>query len=272
MKTDHDAFVRALLDPAQPVPSGWCAHNHSDPTPRWNVYRNNVVHALLQVLRDTFPALAAEMGAVPFESLAHAYLRFQLPQSPVLTFYGEGLPAFLGAQLAPADRWLCDLARLEWLRIQAFHAADDAWMFDSDQLLELIKQPDLLARAVFELSACVAVVRSTGPVFDAWAGHQSEGMAAQRAWGPQCALVTREGYEVLVIRISEGCTRLIESLKNGLALGKAVDLVAGMDPDFDLVGALALLMKQRCLRQIVVTDGLKQGVFDEYAVDQNRAT
>lgn len=272
MKTDHAAFVHALLDPAQPVPDGWCAHNHSDPTPRWNVYRNNVVHSLLQVLRDTFPALSAEIGAVPFENLAHAYLRFQPPQSPVLTFYGEGLPDFLGAQLAPADHWLCDLARLEWLRIQAFHAADDALVFDSAQLLALIEQPDLLARAVFELSACVSVVRSTGPVFDVWAGHQSVRLVAERASGPQCALVTREGYEVLVIRINEGCARLIECLKNGLALGKAVDMALGMDPAFDLVEALALLMKQRCLRQIVGIDGLKPGVFDEYTVKQNMGT
>lgn len=263
MKMDQETFARALLDPAQPVPNGWYAHNRSDPTPRWNVYRNNVVHSLLQVLRDTFPVLNAEIGIESFESLAHAYLHFQLPQSPVLTLYGEGLPAFLWAQLTPADRWLCDLARLEWLRIQAFHAADDALMFDNDQLLELIEQPDLLARAVFELSSCVTVVRSTGPVFDVWAKHQSECVSTQQEWGPQCALVTREGYEVLVIRISDGCAGLIEHLKNGLPLGEAVDLVVGMDPAFDLVGALAVLMKQRCVCQIVVLDGLNQGVLDE---------
>lgn len=254
MTMDHQSFALALLDPALPVPDGWGAHNASDPSPRWNIYRNNVVHSLMQVLRDTFPALSAEFGAAPFDRLAHAYLRFQLPQSPVLTFYGEGMPDFLSTTLDPVDLWLSDLARLELLRIHAFHARDDAATLANDQLLTLTKKPDLLACSVFVLSSCVSVVRSTGPVFDAWARHQGQSIPLQRESGPQSALVTRDGHEVLVIRISEGCALLIESMKNGLALGEAVNLVAGRDPNFDLVGALALLMKQQCLSQIVWTD------------------
>lgn len=254
MNMDHSTFVLALLDPTQPVPRGWCAYNHSDPTPRWNVYRNNVVNTLLQVLHDTFPVLAQELGAAQFMSLTDRYLHAHPPQHPVMTFYGEGLPDFLRTQLEVSDRWLCDLARLEFLRVHAFHAKDSVETFDTEDWLTLTQRPDLIDRAAFEFSADVSVVRSAGPVFDAWAAYQTECTPFEPGHGPQSALVTREGYVVVVIRITDACALFIESLKNGLTLGQAVDRVIGIDPAFDLVGSLALLVKQRCFCGMILTN------------------
>lgn len=240
-------FAQALLDPSAPVPVGWVAHNGSNPLPRFNVYRNNVVVSLMQALRDSFPALAAELGGEPFDAWALQYLRAHPPTDAVLTTYGDGLADFLATRLPTPQRWLCDLARLEMARIHAFHAADMAPL-DGQVLLALTTEPERLAGTRIGLLPDVTVVRSDGPVFDAWSCHSGD--HPRGTHGPQSVLVAREDWEVVVIAIDTGTALLVQALQQGLALGDALEQAAADHPDFDVVQALALLIRQRCLGSV----------------------
>ncbi len=241
-------FARALLDPSAPVPEGWVAHNGSDPLPRFNVYRNNVVVSLMQALRDSFPALAAEVGAPSFDAWAIDFVRQHPPQQPVLAWYGDGFADFLQAFLPPAQHWLCDLARLEMARIHAYHAADIP-PSDGAALLALTAEPERLEHTQLHLRPGVAVVRSDGPVFNAWARQQGHPINQRSAHG-QSVLVAREGWDVVVVAIDTGTAEFVRGLQQGLPLGPAWEHASTHAPTVDLVDALAVLIRQGCLSHI----------------------
>ena len=72
------AFSRALRDPLAPCPPGLQAWNGSDVTARLDVYRNNVVSALVDVLAQTYPVVR---GASTLSRLHAAMAR--IPESAI---------------------------------------------------------------------------------------------------------------------------------------------------------------------------------------------
>jgi hypothetical protein len=240
-------FAEALLAPGAAVPQGWVAHNGSDPLPRFNVYRNNVVVSLMQALRDTFPVLADVVDDAVFDAWAHGYLLAHPPSSPVLTLYGEHFADFISPLIDAKQPWLSDLARLEIARIQVFHA-EDVPPIDSAELMALTHMPELLENTRLALGPAVQVVRSSGPVFDIWATPSHTDNHAQSV------LVTRELWEPVVILIDEATAVFIEALQGDLPLGQAIEHASEHNPAFDLVQALALLIRQQCISHITLPD------------------
>ena len=118
-------FAAALLDPTRPCPPGLTVWDRSDPTRRLAVYRNNVLGSLVDGLVSSFPVVQALVGEDFFRAMAAMFVRVAPPCSPVLAEYGGGFANFI-ASFAPAGGlpYLPDIARLEFARIQAFHAAD----------------------------------------------------------------------------------------------------------------------------------------------------
>ncbi|MCY4501644.1 MAG: DNA-binding domain-containing protein, partial [Alphaproteobacteria bacterium] len=51
----QSAFVEALLDPAKPVPAGLVRPDGLPAGRRFDIYRNNVVVALIEALGEAFP-------------------------------------------------------------------------------------------------------------------------------------------------------------------------------------------------------------------------
>ena len=243
---NHADFARALLDPALPVPPGWGTRQGHDATARMNVYRNNVVFTLVQALRDTFPVLAYWVGQAQFDAWALEFVRTQAPAHPVLAFYGAAFPSALVAHLdrhldAPQAH-LADLARLEFARIEAFHAQDDAPM-DPTVLATLLSDPERLAQVRLPLS-------SSGPIFDLWAAQQntSDSAAPPVRTEGQSVLVAREGWDVVVLRIDAASARFYAELQAGHTLAQALDEAFNTSAEFDPGTALALLLRQGCIR------------------------
>lgn len=102
--------------PASPPPTR--------PRPR-AAYRNNVAVSLGQALGRRFPVIQRLVGDEFFAALARAYLAADPPRSPVLMEWGAGFADFL-AGFRPLAGWpfMADVARIEWARGLAFHAAD----------------------------------------------------------------------------------------------------------------------------------------------------
>ena len=239
-------IAAALLDPTSPTPAGLRAWNGSDPGVRFAVYRNNVVHSLVGVLADSFPVVQALVGSDFFGAMARIYLRTQPPTSPLMHHYGAGLPSWM-ASFGPATAlpYLCDVARLEWARLCAFHAAD-APPVTAQALTARLQAPEALARTPLRLHPSVAVVCSAHPVVSLWQAHQRDDagrdqqLAALDLGQPEAALVFRDAADdAIVLPLRPADAELAAAIAGGQSLGAA----QGSHPQADLVQVLTPLLQ-----------------------------
>lgn len=240
------AFAAALLDAALPVPPGLTAWNGSDPDLRFAVYRNNVVHSLVNVLTDSFPVVRELVGDEFFGAMARLYLVDHPPASPLMHRYGAGLPAWI-ADFEPATAlpYLSDMARLEWARLCAFHAAD-AEPIEVQTLVGLMQAPERLASATLALHPTLAIVRSPHPIVSLWSAHQQddaardEQLSVLRLDRAEAALVFRDAADdALVLELPDANAQLTATIAGGASLATAQQA----HPEADLVQVLTLLLR-----------------------------
>lgn len=230
------AFAAALLDPAVDVPAGVVGPDGAAAPRRFGVYRNNVVHGLIQGLRDTFPASEALIGADGFTLLARRHALHRPPSSPVLMEWGGDFPAEIEAEaeLAPWP-FLADVARLEWAEVEATHAAE-ATPIGPEALAGIA--PEDLGRVRLELHPSLRVVVSAHAVVSILAdtrGLLGEDAAVdpRRA---EAALVVRPDAEVEIAAVTPTEARLVVAL-GAASLAAATEIV----PDADLGAVLTRL-------------------------------
>jgi hypothetical protein len=212
----------ALLDPEQPPPAELCAWNGADVTRRFNVYRNNVMVSLIDALADTFEVTQQLVGRRFFRAMAREYVPDHLPDSPVLALYGEDFPDFI-ARFPPTAGlpYLPDLARLEWLRVRACHAADAAPLAH-ETITAWLAEPERIADTRLHLHPSLGLIESAHAVVSLWAAHQGDGDVANVAIAePEQALVLRAKLEVEVIPLPPGAAALLRPLQAGHSLGQA---------------------------------------------------
>ena len=244
-------WAAALLDPALACPPGVRAWNGSDPAARLAVHRNNVVSSLVDGLASTFPVVQALVGEAFFRAMAAVFVRASPPRSPVLAGYGDAMPGFI-ASFAPARglAYLADVARLEFARVRAFHAADVA-------PLTAAAAPAALAHGerVGELRLVChpawQLVCSPHPIASLWAAHQSEvddvPLAAIDLGQAESALVLRPALEVHVLALAPGAAAFADALGRQTGLAEAAAAAVAADSDFDLSATLGLLLAQWAL-------------------------
>ena len=245
---DQPEFAGALLDPERPPPTDLTTWNGSDPATRLAIYRNNVMVSLLGVLADTFPVTRELVGEAFFRAMGQCFVRAQPPQSPVMAEYGAGFADFIAA-FAPARTlpYLPDVARLEWLRLTALHAADAEPMPAECLATLLADQPDLDAWHV-RLHPAFAVLRSDHAAVSIWAAHQGVGSLAEiDPSAGESAWVTRPELEVDVIPVDTATGELAARLLAGDSLAAAVGAVHEAGLNLDLSAALAGLIRARAL-------------------------
>jgi hypothetical protein len=245
---DQQAFAAALLDPALPCPPGVCAWNGSDPTRRLAVHRNTVLSTLVEALAATFPVVQQVAGTERFRTLASVYVRQHPPRSPMLAQHGAGFAAFIaGFEPAATLPHLPDLARLEFARLQALHAADAAPIAEAT-LAAMLAAPGTLPAMRLELHASVAVIASPHAVVSLWAAFQADDDLAAVAIGKaEQALVLRDGLEVLVVPVDAATACFVCCTLAGDAFGGAAAAASSVDTGFDLAAALALLLRHHVL-------------------------
>ena len=132
----QDVFSRALLSPEENCPQGLFSRNGADPAGRFAVYRNNVHSSLINALAAGYPVTLQLVGDEFFRAMAGVYVQGFPPTSPLINEYGSDLADFIqGFAPAASVPYLADVARLERLRVRAYHAADAQPL---DQQLSLI--------------------------------------------------------------------------------------------------------------------------------------
>ena len=244
VRTGQRVFADALLAPERRCPPGLRAWNGSDPDARFAVYRNNVVSSLIDAVADTFPVTQELVGEEFFRAMAALFVRQHPPRSPVLPHYGAAFAGFVeDFEPARSVPYLADVARLEYARVQACHAAD-APPLDREAIGAALAAGEDLAELRLVGHPSLGVVRSAYAIVSIWAAHQGEGDLADV--DPACAqsaLVLRPDHEVLVLALPAGADRFILALLAGQGLAQAAAAAAAEDAGFDLPAALALLLR-----------------------------
>jgi len=237
----HADFSAALRAPSFVCPPGLTAWNGSDPAKRFAVYRNNVIVSLVDALADSYPVVQALVGEAFFRAMAGEFVRRSPPRSPVLAWYGDGFADFVaGFPPAAGLPYLTDTARLEWLRVEAWHAADAAPL-PAERLADLLTAADALPESRFILHPALRVLTSAHPVVSLWAAHQADDPACTLAEidlaQAEAALLIRPALDVAIIPVDPATASFFRCLQAGLPLGAA----AG--EDVDLAAALSLLIR-----------------------------
>ncbi|MDP1534758.1 MAG: DNA-binding domain-containing protein, partial [Rubrivivax sp.] len=245
-------WAAALLTPDLACPPGLRAWNGSDPGQRLAVYRNNVVGSLVGALADTFPVVRQLVGDEFFGAMAALFVRQAPPRSPVLAHYGGEFPAFVDSfEPARSLAYLGDMARLEFARVVAFHAADVAPATDTAWGLAL-GSGERITELALGWHPSLSVLRSASAVVSLWAAHQGQDddLAAVDPALAENALVLRDGLDVLVRPLTTGAAEFLIASGRGVCLGQAAALAAQADPDFDLAATLTLARSHGALSSI----------------------
>ena len=220
------AMAAALLDPARPGPGD----------PRFAVHRNNVVAGLIAALAETYPAVEKLVGRDFFRAAAGLFVRAHPPAGPVLLRWGGAFPDWLAA-FPPAGGlpWLADVARLEWARAEAFHAADA----EPVAAAALAAVPaDRLPDARLTPHPSLRLTASRHAAVSLWADVTGPGVGGIDPTRPETALVVRPRETVEVSVLPPAAAAFLGAIVAGRPLGEAAD--AGLaHPDFDLSAQIA---------------------------------
>lgn len=232
-------FRAALLDPGAPIPDGLVDGDGRPAGRRYNVYRNNITASLTDALETGFPAIVKLLGAENFRGLARGFLRAHPPQSPRMMFYGAAFPAFLERQ-EPLARYpyLGDVARLELLLRESYHAADHTAL-DPEALAV---EPDALMGLHLRLAPSLRLMRSRWPVHALWAFNMADGPRPEAR--AEDVVIVRHGFDPAPHLLPAGGAAFLTALARGTTLGAAYEAALAEAEDFDLAALLTLLISQ----------------------------
>jgi hypothetical protein len=235
------AFAAALLDAEPRTPAAISNAGSPDAARRFGIYRNNVNASLSAALAGRFPVIERLVGEAFFRAMTLVFIERHPPRSPVLSAYGGQFPDFLDRFEPVAELpYLGDVARLEWARAIAFHAADDRPV-NVASLSSM--SPDGLQDARMAFHPSARVVASGFPIVSIWRTNTHDDLVREIRpdLGGEAALVSRPALDVLVTPLSRGAARLIERLAQGETLGAAAQIAIDDDPNLNFSDALALL-------------------------------
>lgn len=235
----QSAFIDALRQPETPVPEAIGMKDGAPAKRRFDVYRNNVASGMIEALRATYPAVDKLVGAEFFAASARVFLDRHPPRSPLLFRYGEAFADFLDAfPPAASTPYLGDVARLEWARLQAYHAKDSDPLsiealsgFTHDENGETVDVGELR----FTLHPSLALIGSRWPIVSLWAASTGQGASDDVDMSrSERAVVVRPSLTVDTRSLPEGAFALMQALNDGRTLQHAASAAADVADDFDL--------------------------------------
>lgn len=233
-------IARSLLDPALPVPGDLSPQSQSQVRQRFAVYRNNVAVGLVNVLAANFPSTRAILGEDNFRIVARNFILSHPPKSPVMAEYGGTFPGFL-ANFPPLARspFLADLASLEWLWVQAYHALDEAPL-DAGTLAQT--DADIVGACPLVAHPAAAVIASRHAIATLFEARNEWPQPSLDVDEPQVVLVSRPGLEVMVTRLDMAEAAFFQVLLDGESLSSAIGAALAAREDFDAGAAIALML------------------------------
>ncbi len=234
-------MAEALLEPSLPVPA-LIGRAPEAAGRRFGVYRNNVVHGLVEALAAVFPAMQRVVGEDWFRAMAAVHARKHPPRSKLLFEYGRDMPRFLKV-FGPARRmpYLADLARLELDWLASYHAADRDPL-DASALAAIAE--NRLPGLRFTAHPAAHLISSPFAIHAIFEQNRHANAPPRRidASLPEACLVTRPRLSVMVTSLPPEQATLAGALLAGLPLAQALATATESGPEPDLGATLATLL------------------------------
>lgn len=242
-------FATSLLKADRPVPRGVVVRTGADPEGRFGVYRNNVVVGLIRSMEGRFPVVRRLVGEEFFRAMARVFVTEAPPRTPILFRYGSTFPDFIASFLPAADvPFLADVARLEFARGRAYHAADMRPL-PPEEFARL--DAEQLAVTGVRLHPSAELLTSPFPIFSIWRAHQGEGAPHVSTWQAEAALVVRPALDVEVHLLPAGGYQFLTALSQGGSFARAATVASVEAPAFNAVENLAMLIQTRVVAKLV---------------------
>ncbi|MGE4304566.1 MAG: putative DNA-binding domain-containing protein [Novosphingobium sp.] len=212
------------------------------------VHANTISHARLVALEDTFPRVLALLGHARFNEHSRLYLEQPGVTAKTLQGIGKAFPAWLatcGETCAAVD-----LARFEWLWLEAYHAEDGMPL----RLADLAGLDELALLEVAIAAHPSAVIDTFDHSVHEAIGKEAPGLAAAPA-----ILIVRPEADVLVSPASAAMRAIFAELEDSQIIGNLLGRFS--EPDCkdrlssdDFMAALIALLEAGAL---IRADGQK---------------
>lgn len=179
------------------------------------VHANTISHARLVALEDTFPRTRQELGHDRFNEHSRLFIQQPGVTAVSLAEIGATFPAFLLEIADSAEA--ADLARFEWLWLQAYHAADAAPLELS--MLAGLPPDTLLEQQLARHPAAYA--ERFAPLARELIDAEVPGVAKSDA-----ILIARPHADVLISPASALMTLVLSAAENPVTIGNLLTLPA----------------------------------------------
>ena len=152
------------------------------------IYRNTSARGEVEALRASYPTVDQLVGEEMFTQVALDYRREHRPAGPVLSEYGSDFAGYLAMQPWTCELpYLADVARIDWLWLECFLAAD------------AVTAPRALRDgATITLHPAMRFAWLTTPAMTIWLAHRDTWSLAELApeWTEEGALFARQDLSV----------------------------------------------------------------------------
>lgn len=224
----------------------WVTPGRLSADARLQIYRNMVFNTLTGALETSYPAVLRLVGEEFFKGAAARYIVTVPSLSGNLQDYGAAFPDFLEAMPEAAGLpYLGDVARLEWMRQEAYLAAETAPI--AAEILAKLDEKDLAACRL-ALHPSVRLLTSRYPVLAIWQFCLEEAKEPlQLEEKGQQVLIWRAGWQIAMRPLTHAESEFIAGLLAEEPFGEVIGLPMTLDPDFSLAEQLQLLLQEDLL-------------------------
>jgi hypothetical protein len=231
------AFVAGLLDPAAPIPKTVLGQMPR----RYAVYRNNVTISLIRAMESNFPVVRRLLGEQYFAGLAREFVQRHPPTSPLMFHYGAAFSDYIGMQEDLRDYpYLNDIAKLEQQIRLSYHEAD-APILLPNALTQIAE--DELMQTRYVPHPAMAIIESDFAIHSIYSANQKEAAGTiEDVSTSESVLIVRPKYDVELHSLNTSQCVFLKSLSAGRPLAAAADAAFEASEDFDLNGAISLLL------------------------------
>lgn len=188
---------------------------------RLDIYYNNTLLGLTDILTATYPVLQKIVGERFFRTIARFYIETNSQITGNRHTYGGELASFLRSY-EPTVSWpyLPDIAAIEWAYFQA-SIADNALALDFSGLTHLISEhPDF----ILSLHPGVHYIELNFNALEIWQEHQKNKIETIKLQeSPRTVLIWRDQKDdIFLQKISEPLRKLLRRCREGMGFGKAM--------------------------------------------------
>ncbi len=234
------------------------------PRARFAIYRNNVFSNYREALRAVYPVVDRLVGRQFFDRVADHYIELSPSTSGDLNEYGQNFPEIIAGFPGAAPLvYLRDVARLEWMIHESFHAADYP-----EIALDLIRNisPEHFEHLTFALHPACRLLTSPHPVQHIWQANQegapdetidlNEGGVNLLIARPALRTVEGPQYEVELRPLKTGEFVMLSEFASGKSFGDALLRALDADHEFNVAAFMQTHIAARTLvdyRSVVVS-------------------